>query len=199
MRAPLPTLLLSLVALFLSACQSCPQAAQALVERPDFSSAEKCAKSFFAALSNDAAQAEYTCFARELKRNYGATFDAYLISRPQLDEQLGSTRKYAFELEVMSTETLSDGKVLIWWGYNDSRIIGTVCVAQHYFSLESGEGSFGAQIDLAPRNFIDAKGKRLIVDISDPIIRSLPDNEQLSSFTIASEWKIADFIEAPQS
>lgn len=199
MRAPLPTLLLSLVVFCLPACQSCPQAAQALVERPDFSSAEKCAKSFFAALANDAAQAEYTCFARELKRNYGATFDAYLINRPHLDEQLGSTRKYAFGLEVMSKENSADGKVLIWWGYNKRRIIGTVCVAQHFFSVGSQEGEYGALLDFAPRNFIDAQGNRLIIDLSDPIIRSLPDHEKLSSFTIGSEWKIADFVEPPQS
>ncbi|MBC8371911.1 MAG: hypothetical protein H8E25_18060 [Planctomycetes bacterium] len=198
MRASLPTLLLILVALQLPACQSCPQAAQALVERPNFDSAEKCAKSFFAALSIDDAQAEYKCFARDIKRKYGATFDAYLLSRPQLDEQLGSTRRYAFNLEVLSTTLMANGATLIWWGHNGKRIIGTACVAQHYFSVETTEGQYGSLLEVAPRNFLTVDGKRMIIDLNNPIIRSLPNTESISAFEIASEWKIADFIQPPQ-
>ncbi|MFT7517281.1 MAG: hypothetical protein ACI84O_001071 [Myxococcota bacterium] len=199
MHTSLPTLLLSLVIVCLPSCQSNPQAAQALVERPDFGSAEKCAKSFFAALSIDDAQAEYTCFANDLKVKYGATFDAYLISRPQLNENLGSTRKYAFRLEAMSQTETADGKQLVWWGYNDRRIIGTLCVAQHYFSVASSEGQHGALLEFAPQHYLSVDGKRIAANIDDPIIRSLPENEFITGFTIASEWKIADFIEPPQS
>jgi hypothetical protein len=197
-RAPLPTLLLYLVALNLSACQSCPQAAQALVARPDFSSAENCAKSFFAALSINEIGAEYKCLGSELKQKYGATLDAYILGRPLLDEQLGSTRKYAFQLEMMSRQNLEDGLELIWWGHNDKRLIGTLCSAQHYFSVQTSEGEFGSLLGNEPSYYLEVDGKHLFVNVSDSIIRSLPDNQDISSFTIASEWKIADFIEPPK-
>ncbi|MDP6962805.1 MAG: hypothetical protein QGF46_01410, partial [Planctomycetota bacterium] len=174
MRTSLPTLLLSLVAVSIPACQSCPQAAQAWVSRPDYSSAQGCASSFLAALSLDNIQAEYRCFGAGLKSKYGATLDAYIIGRPQLTKDLGSLQQLAFNLQFISDSKNADGSVLTWWGLNQQPKIGIVCAPQSFFSIDTNSTEYGALLQHPHQNYLDIEGKSINASITDSIIRSLP-------------------------
>ncbi|MFK5955045.1 MAG: hypothetical protein QM477_01220 [Planctomycetota bacterium] len=191
MRVPFPLLLL--LALAPGACQACPPATQALVLSPDFHNAERAGESFFAAMSCNDGAAEYRCLGEELKTRYGATFDLYLLSRPEIREELGSYAGRAHLLEPLRIEQAELG-VTIWWGVGSREIVGLWMLPQYFYDVTESDGRrTGSILSRSPQELIQLQGKRLSIELSDSAIRSLGAQPDISGFELATEWKIADF------
>ncbi|PCJ51800.1 MAG: hypothetical protein COA70_13605 [Planctomycetota bacterium] len=190
-RVPLPILLL--LALVPGACQVCPPATKALVLAPDFHNAENAGRSFFAAMSCNDAGAEYKCLSEPLKDRYGATLDLYLLARPQIREEIGTTAGQAFRLKPLRVEQAEPG-TLIWWGIGEREIVGLVMLPQYFYDVTESDGRrTGSILSQSPDELLQLQGRHLILDLSDSALRSLGGDPDISDFHLGTEWKIADF------
>lgn len=187
--------LLAALGCFVS-CTSPSAEALAWSSRPDFSNPENAGKSMLAAVAADHAQAEYLCWSESLKAKTGATLDAYLLARPALRQAMGSTLDYAFELQLQNEEMIPRGR-LLWWTFRGKTQLGLVIVPQHYFDLETADGrQVGAFLDQAPGHYVEREGNRFTLILEDSILRLAPKADELAQFILATEWKIADILDA---
>jgi len=190
-RVPLPLLLL--LALLPGACQACPPATKALVLAPDFHNAEGGGKSFFAAMSCNDGAAEYRCLGEELKSRYGATFDLYLLARPEIRKDLGPYANRAHLLKPLRVEQAEPG-ILIWWGVGSREVIGLLMLPQYFYDVTESDGRrSGSILSQSPNQLLQLQGQRLVLDLADSALRSLGSDSDISDFHLGTEWKIADF------
>ncbi|HEX9793324.1 MAG TPA: hypothetical protein VGC54_05010 [Planctomycetota bacterium] len=194
MRPGFP-ILAGLGLLLLASCQACPAEARALVLAPDFRSPETAGRTFLAGAGCDNASLEYRCLAEGLKEEYGATFDAYLLARPELREQLGGAAKLAFALEAVRKEDFGPDQVLVWWAAAGAERVGLLMERQHFFDVETYAGRrIGAFLSAPPSEWIAKDGRRLRIDLEDSVIRTL-DPADVRQLVLGSEWKIREVFE----
>ena len=109
---------------------------------------------------------------------------------------MGSTLDYAFELELQG-EGNSPGGRLLWWAYKGKTQLGLLLVPQHFFDLEATDGrQVGAFLDQAPGKHLRKEGNRIVVVLEDSVLRLAPAADELSHFILATEWKVADILDA---
>lgn len=192
MRKPLPIFLL--LALLPGACQTCPPETRVLVLAPDFQSPEAAGRSYLAAFACDDARAEYLCLGEALKKQYGATLDLYLLARPEIREQLGRYAGQAWRLQPTRT-VLGEPDPVIWWGLGDREVVGLRMQRQYYFDVLEADGRrTGAILDRSPGELLEIRSKNLLLDLTDPALRSVGPPESITGFELGTEWKIADFL-----
>jgi hypothetical protein len=190
---------LALAGTILPACQSMPPAAWAAALRPDFATAESTGHSFLAAWSAKETRTEHLCLATALKEELGATYDAYILARPQLELEIGWVGRHAYRLELVATETVGQDQ-LLWWGTQQQVYLGMRMTQQYYFEFQEEGGRRrrpGSYLSKAPAQYLQLNGRDLELFLSDPAIRSAGQLEGIRSFEIASEWKIREFLPPP--
>lgn len=189
----LAALLLALPAL--PACSACPAAAAELTAHPDYSSPERAGRSFFAALGCDEARAEHGAMGESLKQRHGATLDAWILARPAVREELGSAVRYARLLEPSREEVVESG-VLLWWSAAGAERVGLLFQAQHFLELElEGGRRVGFSLRQPPGNWLQLDGKKITLDFREEnsVLRGV-DPASVTRVTLATEWKIADWL-----
>lgn len=192
MRKPLPIFLL--LGLLPGACQTCPPETRALVLAPDYRSATEAGRSFLAAFSCDDAKAEYRCLGEALKERYGATMDLYLLARPDIREQLGRYAGQAWRLQPTRT-VLAEPGLVVWWGLGEKEVVGLLMQSQYYYDIHEADGRrTGSILDRSPGDLLEIRGKRLILDLTDPALRSVGPPDAITGLELGTEWKIADFL-----
>ncbi len=175
------------------ACQTCPPSSQILVAAPDFHSAEQAGRSFFAALGCDDGRAEYLAFGEPLKERYGATLDLYLLGRQDLRKELGPAVGQAWRLEPIGTTQGEPGQ-WVHWGLGKRVVVSLLMQEQHYFEFREDDGRLvGAPLNGPASTLLRKEGRSMLLEINDPILRSLGDGSRVVGLTVASEWKIADY------
>jgi len=188
-------------ALGLSACASPPGEAWAAALRPDFSSPESAGRSFLAAWAVKEPKTEYLALSEEWKAELGASYDAYLLARPQLAHEIGWTVKHAWRLQPVAEERVND-EIWIWWGLDDEALLGIRFVQQHYFEFrESGTDGRrpGSYIDMSPSELLELDGSSVYLEFSDPLVRSVRGfQRELQSFEVGSEWKIRGLLQVEE-
>ncbi|MGB0952545.1 MAG: hypothetical protein ACPG31_04930 [Planctomycetota bacterium] len=192
MRKPFPIFLL--LALLPGACQTCPPETRALVLAPNYRTAEDGGRSFLAAFSCDDSAAEYLCLGEALKETYGATMDLYLLARPEIREQLGRYAGQAWRLEPTRTVRAEPG-VVVWWGLGEREVVGLLMQQQYFFDVHETDGRrVGSILDRSPGDLLQIRSKSLLLELTDPALRSVGPPESISGFELGTEWKIADFL-----
>lgn len=182
-----------MAALAAPSCQTCPVESQVLLAAPDFSGPEVAGRSFFAALGCDDGPAEYRAFGETLKERYGATLDLYLLGRAELRAELGVAAGQAWRLEPLST-TRGEPGTWVHWGLGDTVYVSLLMLSQHYFEIVEDDGRrVGALLDQPPSGSFRREGRRLLLELEDPVLRSVGDGSRIAAFELATEWKIADF------
>lgn len=179
----------------LPACSACPPAAADLAAHPDFGTPARAGASFFAALGCDDAQGEYRAFGEQLKRRYGADLAAWLLAREGVREELGAAVRYAHLLAPTREEEGADG-VLVWWSAAGRERIGLLMERQHYLELLlDDERKIGFRLERAPAEHLRMDGHRLLIELAEEnsVLRGL-DPVRVARVTLASEWKIADWV-----
>jgi len=185
----LPLLLVGLSA----SCAACPPETYARVLAPDFDTPQESGRSFLAALACDAAQAEYACLGESLKRRYGASLDLYLLARPQLREELGSTVRYADRLQPTREEPRPEG-LLLWWSALGKERVGMLFEAQGYFDVTLDDGRRrGTTVELPLADYMELDRKRLLLELEDAVLRGV-DPAHIVHVEFGLEWKIAEFL-----
>lgn len=160
---------------------------------PDFHSAEQAGNSFFAALGCNEGGAEYRCFGEPLKERYGATLDLYLLGREELRRELGPAVGQAWRLQPLGT-TQGEPGVWVHWGLGERPMVSLLMQEQHYFEFREEDGRLvGAPLDGPASTLLRREGRNMILELNDPILRSLGDGSRVVGLTVASEWKIADY------
>jgi hypothetical protein len=198
---PRRTLILALIPLLaglLPSCQTMTPEAWASALRPEYSSPEETGRSFFAAWAAKKGDKEYTCLSEDFKAKVGATLDAYLLFRPELEKQIGWVGRHAFRLEPQSKETLANGNVLVWWGRGSTTYLGLEMQRQQYFDFhEAGDKDHraGASLDLPLAEYFEFSGREFSLYLENSSVRTARNMEEISKFEIGSEWKIAGLIQ----
>jgi hypothetical protein len=175
-------------------CSACPPEAAERSAHPDYSTPSSTGLSFFAALGCDDARAEYGALGESLKRRHGATFDAWILARPALREELGSAVRHAHRLQPAREEVLESG-VLVWWTAAGAERIGLLFQSEHFLELILADGrEVGFHLTKPPGDWMQLEGKKLLLSLAveDPVLRGV-DPAQVQRITLATEWKIADW------
>ena len=191
----------------LSACSTMPPAAWAMALRPDFSTPESTGESFFAAWSAKEPLTEYRCLSERLKRQIGvefgggtgATLDAYLLFRPDLEQKIGWAGRHSYKLQAMGSELLDDGGVLVWWGRSDTVYLGLKMVHQDYFEFTEAGGKMrqsGGFLDRELEDYFEFTGKEFSLILEDSSIRTVRTMASVGKFEIGTEWKILGMVQA---
>ncbi len=166
-----------------------------MVAHPDYSTPSSTGASFFAALGCDDAAGEYRAFGEQLKREHGATYDAWLLARTEVREELGGALKHAHRLVVAREEVREDG-VLVWWSALGKDQVGLLMQRQHFLEIVEDDGRrLGMPLTQPPGAWLTLEGKELRIQMAaqDPVLRGL-DPARVARVSIASEWKIADWV-----
>ncbi len=176
-------------------CSACPEQAALLVAFPDYSSPEAAGRSFFAALGCDDAAGEYRALGERLKSRHGATYDAWLLARPGVRDELGAAVQHAHRLDASRTVTSEEG-VLVWWTAAGAERVGLLMRAQHYVEFVEDDGRrVGLHLERPPGAWMRLDGKKLALALAveDAVLRGL-DPARVTRITVATEWKIADWM-----
>jgi hypothetical protein len=192
-RRPLSTLLLA--GLLLAPACVCPAEAELLVARPDFASPEAAGRSFLAAVAEDDATAEYRCLSEALKREWGATLDAWMIGRVEARGEIGDgLLRRAMSLDYLGAEWTEDG-VLTRWGTGARVRLGLVFVPQHYFDLLDEQGPrAGELLGGAPADYLESEGRTLRLEIPDALPRRFGGFDGVTRFELGTEWKLRRLV-----
>jgi hypothetical protein len=191
---------LALAWTILPACQSMPPEAWAAALRPDFSTPTSTGTSFLAAWSAKETRTEHLCLSAALKQDLGATYDAYLLARPELEQEIGWVGRHAFGLEILESE-IAGPDVVLWWGSGKKIYLGMRMTQQHYFEFREQGGRLrrpGSYLPKAPAEYLELHGSELELFLKDPAIRSAGKLDSIQSFELASEWKIREFLPPPE-
>ncbi len=162
------------------ACSACPAEARERAAHPDYATPEAAGASFFAALGCDDAAGEYRAFGEPLKARYGATMDLWLLARAEVREDLGLAVRFAHRLQPARTEVR----------------VGLLMQAQHFLEFEERDGRrVGLMLQRPPGAWLTLEGKRAQLSLAaeDPVLRGL-DAASVTRVTLATEWKIADWV-----
>lgn len=177
------------------ACSACPAEARERAAHPDYATPEAAGASFFAALGCDDAAGEYRAFGEPLKARYGATMDLWLLARSEVREDLGLAVRFAHRLQPARTEVREDG-TLVWWQAAGEERVGLLMQAQHFLEFEERDGRrVGLMLQRPPGAWLTLEGKRAQLSLAaeDPVLRGL-DAASVTRVTLATEWKIADWV-----
>lgn len=186
---------LLLAAPALPGCSACPAAAAELTAHPDYGSPAAAGRSFWAALGCDDARAEYGALGEALKRRHGATLDAWILARPGVREELGGAVRFAHRLQPARELVTEDG-VLVWWSAAGAERVGLLFHSQHYVELRLDDGrEVGFSLPHPPGAYLKLEGTELLLALQakDPVLRGV-DPARVSRVTLATEWKIADWL-----
>lgn len=194
-RALLPLLAAALP--LLTACSACPRESRSLLARPDFSTPAASLRVLLTAISCDDARSEYLCLGETLKRQYGATYDAWLLGREDLFGEHPLLRSLARHLEADSIEATDPARTLFWFEAG-GRTFGLLFERQRFWEIETEDGRRpGGFLDPTALLPLTLEGRRLVLTLTDPQFRAiLPAN--IRSLRIGEEWKLADLITPPQ-
>lgn len=201
---PTRSLILALFALLsslLPSCQTMPPEAWASALRPDFSSPEQTGRSFFAGWAAKEPQTEYRCLGETLKAEIGATMDAYLLYRPQLERQIGWVGRHAYKLQPISSQTLENGNVLVWWGRGSTTFVGLEMEQQGYFDFfRPGDlqNRVGGMLDMPLEEYFEFSGREFSLYVENSSVRTARTMEEIAKFEIGNEWKIAAMFQPPE-
>ncbi|RMH01188.1 MAG: hypothetical protein D6702_12005 [Planctomycetota bacterium] len=174
----------------LGAC-ACPPEARLLAERPDFRTPEAAARSFLAAVACDDPKAEYRCLAEDLKRETGATLDAWMLGRVEARREIGEfLLGRALRLEHLASTPGEEG-VRTVWGLGGRPRLGLLMVPQHYFDLYDAEGPLaGRLLDRPPAAWLKAEDGTLRLEIPGALPRRFPGFAGATRFELGTEWKV---------
>ena len=193
------------IALFLTivptSCQTMTPESWASALRPDFSSPEEGGRSFFAAWSAVRPTNEYRCLAESLKKQVGATLDAYMIFRPELERQIGWVGRHAYKLQITGQNKLLNGRVIVWWGRGNKTYLGLEMQAQDFFEFHEAGGKLrhaGGFLDQPLAEHFEFSGKELSLYLENSAVRTARTMGALSKFEIGTEWKISALIPAEE-
>ncbi len=191
---------LPLAALALS-CQSMTPDAWAFALHPDFSTPERAGRSFLCAWRAEETGTEYLGLAEDLKREFGATLDGYILYRQELADRAGLGSLFTHLLEVVEREEVEEG-VLLWWGWKQRPRIGLLMVPQHYFDLSEAGGRdrrVGDFLDQTPGEVLILEGRHLSLELDNPAVRAATRFEALGAFHLGTEWKLRQVVLPPDS
>lgn len=165
---------------------------------PNFSEPVVAGRSFLAALACDQASAEYRCLGESLKARYGADLALYLLGRDALREELGSSLKYAFQLQPVGENQIREDGVLVWWGLSEKPLVGFLMEAQFFYNLLDLDGQpIGEFLPRPPASWMHLEdGRRLLVEIplSRSVQRRLGGLENAGGLQLGTEWKVRDVL-----
>ncbi len=153
-------------------------------------------RSFLAALSCDDPAREYESLAEALKRDRGATLDAWLLARQEIRAELGRAADLAWRLEPLGPgREEAGGAVLQWWGRNGKPLVGFLLVPQHYLDLTLADGRHaGTFLDRPVAAWLALEGRQLRLELQDPVLRGVRP-EEVRALVLATEWKIRDVLQ----
>ncbi len=166
-----------------------------LVERPDFRTPEAAGRSFLAAVGCDDAAAEYRCLSEALKRDHGATLDAWVIGRVEARREIGGlVLSRASSLEFLGSRATEAG-LLTEWGFGGRPRLGLLMVEQHYFDLYDDRGPLaGELLEQAPGAYLRSEGTRLILEIPGALPKRTPPLAEVVRLELGTEWKLRDLV-----
>ncbi len=190
--------LIPLVAGLLPSCQTMTPEDWASALRPKYSSPEETGRSFFAAWAAKQAVNEYKCLGEKFKAEIGATLDAYLLYRPELEKQIGWVGRHAFRLKPQSSQALENGNVLVWWGRGSTTYLGLEMQQQQYFDFHAAgdqDHRAGGSLDMPLDEYFEFSGREFSLYLENSSVRTARNMDEISKFEIGSEWKIAGMIQ----
>lgn len=195
----LRALLALTLALAGSGCTACPPEAERLVLAPDFSSPETAGRSFWAAIACGEDVAAYKCLSEGLKREHGATLDAFLLYKGELEERYGRAFRYAFRLQPLGQPQGEGSRVRQWWGIDRQPLLALELEAQHFldFYTRSSAAADGDFLERPPGALLHWNGGQLCLDVPAGTRARFPELSALRQLTIGTEWKVRDVLAPP--
>jgi hypothetical protein len=191
---------LALVALTsLGACASPPPELAAYAYRPDFSSPEASGRSFLVAWSLEQPETEYLALSEAWKAEVGGTLDAYILARPQIEQQVGWSGKHAWRLQPVRRE-VGPRSMVLWWGLDESKdpLLGMVMVPQNYLEFEEAGGAGkrpGSYLEGELDEFYGIEGSLLWIEVEDSSARMASRLPKIGRIELGTEWKIRGLLE----
>lgn len=186
--------LLLLLPVALGACQGPPVEVRARVLAPDHHSPEGTVQTYLAALACNEAREEYRCLGESLKERYGATLDLYLLARPQLLDEIGPLRRYAYKLQFAREERRPDG-LLHWYEAAGAERVGFLMQAQAYYDVYLADGrKRGGMLELAPKDYVEVDRSSLDLKLRGLALGRDIGAAEVVRVDVGLEWKIADFL-----
>lgn len=186
---------LSLVAF--SACVTCTPRDESLRERPDHSTPELAFETFRAAVRCDDGIAGYRALSEAFKEREGVTLTTALIWWDQVFKA-NPIARLAGNAEIESAAPRGrDRCTLVVGAYGKRRVVELV--AQTYYEVRV-RGRREPIDGFVPRlaAHVESTGDAVAVTLRDPRLAGVPLGD-IDSVTLATEWKILDFREPPES
>ena len=122
--------------------------------------------------------------------------DGWILARHDIRAEAGVAINRAHTLLAIEERQHAEG-IVVWWGLNEKPLLGLLMQQQHYFDIYVDQGNkVGAFLNAAPEQLIEVEGKRLRLELTDSLLRTLGTDPAVTKLVIGSEWKVGGVLAA---